>query len=191
MSHNLLEKVQQSLGYPPLHKIDPNTDDAINHKPVDAFSQALVSAVLTGLYRYVQSNKGAENFLGISNAADWVDEIFGEHRDKAIERIADFASQPVAKVESGILIMVNETKKIIQEILNDKLTVQDIKIFFANERNNIIVYLPPALHLGDWLNDTELDDNTNKMEGPMSNLIKRIGDVFSYPVTNEDLEEDK
>jgi hypothetical protein len=191
MSHDLIEKVQQRLGYPPLQKIDPNTDEAKNHKSINAFSQAMLSAVLTALYRYVQSDEGAGNFLQFVNITDWADEIFREHKHEAIGKIANYSGQTKAKIESETGVIVNETKKILTQILPAEATVKDIKIIFTNERDNILAYLPPALHIGDWLNDPELDDNTNKMEGPISSLMHSIGNVFSKPVTKEEMEGNK
>jgi hypothetical protein len=49
------------------------------------------------------------------------------------------------------------------------------------------LYLPEALHMGDLLHDDTLDDNTNKMEGPVSSLMRNIGSVFSKPVTNDEI----
>ena len=48
-----------------------------------------------------------------------------------------------------------------------------------SQRHNILVYLPAALYMGDVLNDEGLDDKTNKMEGPVSNLMHRIENSFS------------
>ena len=36
------------------------------------------------------------------------------------------------------------------------------------------------------LDNDSLDDGTNKMEGPVSSLIKNIGDSFSSSVTGEE-----
>ena len=44
-----------------------------------------------------------------------------------------------------------------------------------------------GLHMGELLHDNTLDDNTNKMEGPVSSLLKSIGSAFSTPVTGEDI----
>ena len=65
-------------------------------------------------------------------------------------------------------------------------TIKDVKTFFSGQVNNILPYLEPDLHMGDLLNDTTLDDNTNKMEGPMSSLMHSIGSIFSTPETEED-----
>ena len=39
--------------------------------------------------------------------------------------------------------------------------------FFTAQRTQILTHLPAALNMGELLNDSTLDDNTNKMEGPM------------------------
>jgi len=41
--------------------------------------------------------------------------------------------------------------------------------------------------MGVLLHDNTLDDNTNKMEGPVSSLINTIGNAFSKPVTEEEV----
>jgi hypothetical protein len=40
--------------------------------------------------------------------------------------------------------------------------------------------------MGDILDDTSLDDNTNKMEGPLSSLMHSVGSVFSSPEVEEE-----
>jgi hypothetical protein len=50
------------------------------------------------------------------------------------------------------------------------------------------MYLPAALQIGVLLNDDTLDDATNKMEGPISSLMQKIGAAFSNPATAEDQE---
>jgi hypothetical protein len=41
--------------------------------------------------------------------------------------------------------------------------------------------------MGIILHDKTLDDNINKMEGPLSSLMQRIGAAFSEPVTGDDI----
>ena len=47
--------------------------------------------------------------------------------------------------------------------------------------------MPAALNMGELLHDNTLDDNTNKMEGPVSSLIQRIGSAFSTPVIGDEI----
>ena len=43
--------------------------------------------------------------------------------------------------------------------------------------------------MGALLHDETMDDNTNKMEGPVSTLIKNIGAAFTNPVTAEEIKQ--
>jgi hypothetical protein len=49
----------------------------------------------------------------------------------------------------------------------------------SDQRHHILVYLPASLQLGELLNDSGMDDQTNKMEGPISNLVHNIENKFS------------
>src|ERR1700740_3695247 len=96
MSVNLITAIQENLGYPPLKKIDPNSqevsigkDDAITNK----FSQAAIPAVLTALYRYVQTDEGAADVLNIKNSDNWTAKIFDDNRREAIQTITAYAKQ--------------------------------------------------------------------------------------------------
>lgn len=65
MSINLLQTVQENLGYSPLQKIDANTQLVTveaNTPGEERFSQAAIPAVLTALYKYSQTDKGADLF---------------------------------------------------------------------------------------------------------------------------------
>jgi hypothetical protein len=94
MSVNLIKTIQENLGFPPLHKIDPNTEQpATNEEEVvtNKFSQAAIPAVLTGLYRYVQTDEGAAEFLKGDNTTNWVSKIFEDNRKEAIQTISAYA----------------------------------------------------------------------------------------------------
>jgi hypothetical protein len=190
MSINILETVQQSLGYPALQKIDPNTQQVVaDNKTPDEhkFSQAAIPAVLTALYKYVQSDAGAEDFLRGENSSNWVSKIFDENKKEAIQKISAYAKQsnqdPVAKMNA----IANEAAKVVKETLSADATIKDVKTFFSNQTNNILLYLPAELNMGEILHDTTLDDKTNKMEGPVSSLMQSIGSAFSKPVSDEEI----
>ena len=52
-----------------------------------------------------------------------------------------------------------------------KSSFEGLRTFMEGQRHNILVYLPPALKIGDILNDEAMDDRTNKMEGPVSGFM--------------------
>lgn len=190
MSINLLETVQQNLRYPALQKVHPNTQKVTADETKtdeDKFSQAAIPAILTGLYRYAQSDEGATELLNAGTSVNWVSKIFDDNRKEAIQTISAYASQsneePVVKMNA----IANEAVKAMKENLPPEAGIKEVKVFFTNQKNNILLYLPAALNMGELLHDSTLDDNTNKMEGPISSLMQSIGSAFSNPVTGEEV----
>lgn len=191
MSVNLITAVQENLGYPPLKKIDPNSQEVSigkNEAITNKFSQAAIPAVLTALYRYVQTDEGAADVLNIKTSDNWVAQIFDDNRKEAIQTITAYAQQsnedPVAKMNT----IANEAIKVAKENLPANAGVKEVKDFFSGQVKNILPYLPVELKMGELLHDNTLDDNTNKMEGPISSLMQNIGSAFSKPVTGDEIE---
>lgn len=190
MSVNLLETVQKNLGYPALQKVDPNTQAVMADAATegsDKFSQAAIPAIVTGLYKYAQSDEGANDILVNKNTANWVSKIFDENRKAAVQTISSYAKQPGEDPIARMNAIANEAVKITKESLPDGATIKDVKIFFTDQINHILLYLPAELNMGELLHDNTLDDNTHKMEGPISSLMKMIGGAFSNPVTGEEI----
>ncbi len=187
MAINLLEKVQQNLGYAPLKKIDPNKHREASATEPHAFSQAAIPAVLTALYKYVQSDTGAEDFLRGDSSTDWVGKIFHDHHKDAAEKIKSYSESGAEHATSKMNGIANEAAKVVKQSLASNAGIKQVKTFFLNQRNNILPYLPPELNLGDLLHDDTIDDNINKMEGPISSLMKGIGSAFSNPATGEEV----
>lgn len=192
MSVNLIKTIQENLGFPPLKKIDPNTEQPATDKEeftANKFSQAAIPAVLTGLYRYVQSDEGADEFLNGDSTANWVSKIFDDNSKEAIQTISAYARQcnedPLAKMNA----IANEAIKVAKENLAADAGIKEVKLFFSDQKNNILLYLPAELRMGELLHDNTLDDNTNKMEGPISSLMQSIGSAFSKPVTGDEIKE--
>jgi len=189
MSINLLETVRQNLGYAPLHKIDPNTQDSAWDKtPMEnRFGQAGLPAVLTALYLCVQADECAGELLKDESPFNWVDKIFVDNTRPAIQIIADYSGQTYEETVSRLNVIANETVRVTRTQLPPTAGVKDVKAFFTNQKNNILLYLPVALHMGELLHNNTLDDNVNKMEGPISSLMKSIGNAFTNPVTEEEI----
>jgi hypothetical protein len=190
MAINLLETVQKNLGYPALQKIDPNTqvvkeDDKTPDE--DKFSQAAIPAILTAFYKYVQTDDGAADFLRGDYSTDWVNKIFQDNKRDVVKTISSYSMQSGAEPVARMNDIADETVRVTKENLSADTGIKDVKLFFSGQRNNILLYLPAALHMGDLLHDDTLDDNTNKMEGPISSLMHSIGSAFSKPVTDDEI----
>jgi hypothetical protein len=192
MSINILEKIQENLQYPPLKKIDPNTGhtaEGVNEPAENKLSQAAIPAALTGMYKYVQNDEGANKILTVRSSDNWANEVFENDKKMVLEHISGYAGKNVEEVEAVINTVANEAVKLTKENLPENAGIKDVKTFFSNQRTNILLYLLPELNIGQSLHDDTLDDNTNKMEGPVSSLMQSIGSVFSSPVTDEEIKD--
>jgi hypothetical protein len=181
MSINLLETVQQNLGYPALQKIDPNTQEVVQERDTPdehKFSQAAIPAVLTAFYKYVQSESGGEEFLKSDLDTNWLDKIFPDNERSAVQTISSYAHQSGLDAENKMNEIAKETVKATRKNLPGDAGIKELKAFFKNQRSIILTHLPAALNMGELLHDSTLDDNTNKMEGPVSSLTHSIGTAF-------------
>jgi hypothetical protein len=187
MSLNLLEAVQTELGYPPLQKIDPNTqmvkeDDTVPDE--HRFSQASIPAVLTALYNYSRSDEGATHILNADPATYWTDVIFTDNKTAIVQHIANYANYTTEHAAEKINSIASCAVGIIwKEELPEDASLQDVKRYMSSQLPNILPYLPAVLQLGELLHNNTLDDRTNKMEGPFSNFMRSIGGRFSNEET--------
>ena len=188
MSIHLTEAVQQNLGYAPLKKIDPNTQEvAITEDSRDehSFGQAAIPSVLTAFYKYVQLDEGAASFLQNKYNHEWVNQIFGDNSEAAVVSIAAYTRELNDDPEMQMNRIADEVVAVAKQHLPQDANFSDVRKFFSNQRNDILLYLPAELNMGGLLDDDSLDDQTNKMEGPISSLVQSIGAAFSTPVTVE------
>ena len=191
MSFNLLETVQKDLGYPSLKKVNPNTLDVAADResqlPQHNFAQAAIPTTLIGLYKYSLEDAGADNLLRGNISTSWANALFGTRENEVVEKINQYAGSGIDDTGSKINEIAADAVKRIREHLKAGSTIKEVKILMADQRNNILPYLPGVMHLGNTVNDDTIDDSTTKMEGPVSNLMKAIGNKFSKPITEKDL----
>lgn len=192
MSVNLLEKIQQNLHYPPLQKIDPNTEKVVEDKSKPdehRFSQAAIPAILTALYNYSKNDEGAKAILSGDNSTNWLASVFGDDNEFFTSKIGEYAYQEQPSVKLNAI--ASEAVRVIKEHLGAEATMMDVKELLASQMNTFLLYLPEELHLGASMNDTTLDDNTHKMEGPISTLMHKIGSAFAKPTSEEEIKQNQ
>ena len=177
---NLVETIQQSLGFEPLQKIDPNTQEvAVNTNSEAALAQAAIPSVLIALYKYTLSDEGADDVIREKISTEWVNALFGKNMGAATVKIADYASVSTQHAyEVMESVAVEAVKQVQQNDAGDE-EASVVKKFMNDQRNTILHYLPASLQIGKLLNDTTIDDRTNKMEGPISGLMHAIEKKFS------------
>ncbi len=179
---NIIEAIQKKLGYPALEKIDPNIQET-KDKPLktteEKLAQSAIPVVLAGFYKYTSTDDGANALVNKGREVRWLDEIFGDQKQNAVEKVAQYAGVSVDEAMADMEQIAREASQLIKEIGGEKHSVEKVKTFMSNHRHNILVYRPAALQAGYLLDDNAIDDRTNKMEGPVSSFMHTIEDKLA------------
>jgi hypothetical protein len=189
MATDLIQQVQQNLDYPPLHKIDPNTErikTADDETRPDRFSQATIPATLTALCMYGESEQGAEAILHADLSNNWSKVLFTDAREDVVRRIASYSGYSLTEVTESINQVADESIRLIRERVTEKGTRTDVQDLLRSIRPEVLTFLPTDIRVGELLNDPSLDDKTHKMEGPVSNLMHKISAIFTGPAEKEE-----
>lgn len=189
MALDLIKLLAQKDGISALPKIDPNTQDISPTAEVyaDKLSQAAIPAVLVGLYKYTRDEHKAENILEPGFASKWREEIFGNGAEELVSKIVDYSGGTTEEVNAKLDRILNDSILLIKENIDEEKGIS-VKKIFTESRTNILSHLPAAIGVGELLNDNSLDDRTNKMQGPVSNLMHKIQETFAGTENPEDKE---
>lgn len=180
---NIIETIQQKLDYSTIEKVDPNTNQVKNEdlmENTERLKHAATASILAGFYKNTKNEQDANTLWSEKNSADWTDVLFGEKTNEMIQKVARYGhkANELAKTE------MNKVGNAVMNIFSETTGEHDataFKNFMSDQRNNILPYLPLELELGNIFNDNTIDDQTHKMEGPVSGLMHAIEKVFSSP----------
>jgi len=180
MSVNIIELLSRHQGISNLPKVDPNTQDIIETHKDDSnlLLQAVIPAILAGFYKYSRNDHDAELIAQENEESDWVGMLYGKERQALIGKIADYASVPAQVAETKMEAIALDALRLLRINASPNNGV-GIKNLLTNERHNILNHLPGAIGIGNILNDSTLDDRTNKMEGPVSSFMHAIEKQFA------------
>ncbi|MFT3704857.1 MAG: hypothetical protein QM802_21000 [Agriterribacter sp.] len=189
MSVDLIKVIAQKEGISTLPIVDPNTQDisATSEVYADKLAQAAIPSVLTGMYKYSRDVHQADTVLEEGFVDNWETKLFGDNLDVLKEEVANYASVSIEEADIKLREVLSHSLEAIRENV-PKEDGAGIKQLFTDQRTNILSHLPAAIRLGNLLNDNSLDDRTNKMQGPVSNLMHSIEKAFSGSQNPEDLE---
>lgn len=178
---NLVEIIQTNLGYPALQKIDPNIQETKEtaHTTEEKLAQAAVPVVLTSAYKLTRNDIGCRYILLGEGRNDKLKILFNYKVEEVIEKVMEYAGVSVEVAETSLKEVVDESFKVINEQAGPDATAEKIRDYMSGQRHNILVCLPASLQLGDLLKDDTLDDRTNKMEGPVSDFMHKMENIFS------------
>lgn len=179
---NIIKIIQEKLGYPSFDKIDPNSQqnkqDLVASPTTDHFNQAAVIATLVGLYKTGTTEDGSKA-LTQPLPADVLQLLFTDKEEVVIDKVSRYGNQSPASTKSTMATVASTAIDTVKQEAGPDITPEKIRNYLAGQRHNILVYLPPDLNMGEYVDDSSIEDRTNKMEGPVSNLMHAIEGVFS------------
>lgn len=175
---NLLETVQKNLGYEPLKKVDPNSQEIkdVRHVSTDQkFAQAAIPAVLAGLIKYADSPAGI-NVLNGENR-NWLNQFYQGKENYAVKQIADYAGVPEDDAKNRMEKISEESVSVVRQNVKTP-DAENLRSYMNSQRHSILQHLPATLKMGDLLNEENFDDRTNKMDGPVSGFMHKIENLL-------------
>jgi len=178
---SLVEIIRKNLGYNELHKIDPNTQDIRDDMKIhgsDSLAQAAVPAILCGLFNHLQNREAALMILE-GDSVNWLSTIFGDKKNELIDRIAIYGKSTPTAAKQEAEHIANEAVRIVRQNIPDPANLNMVQAFVTANKNDTLLYLPAVLGIGDLLNNNNLDDRTNKMEGPVSSFMHKLEKQFN------------
>jgi hypothetical protein len=182
MTANLIDAIQQKLGYPVLDQMDPNTQEAKHPDQISGglkkLVQAAIPSVLIALKKYIRRPESITEVMH-GSSPDWLQSFFGDKKQAAVQRISEYANATPEQTQSEMERIASTAVSSLRERLPQNANADDITKYMAGQQSVILSRLPAALQLGDLLGDDSLDDRTHKMQGPISTLMHKIEDSFS------------
>lgn len=181
MAINIVEAIQARLGTRAVNKIDVNAShQSETQKPgaTDHGMQGAVAAVLVALYRFGKTDEGAAR-LADSTTANWLQVLFMNKENIVASKVADYSDTSADDAKNVMADVADEAVQEVHRNVGNNATPQKIKTYIASQRHNILAYLPAELEMGRLLDDSALDDRTNKMEGPVSSFLHWIENIMS------------
>lgn len=188
MSTSIVQHLKDYLGAQ-MEKIDPNTQSVnpdTRHHRYDLLAQASIPATLVSFYKYTRSAEGANQLASDNGKSDPFDLITGTHKGDVVFRVAKFAGVDEVQAEQVLDAVADETIRYYRNQLGSNMSPENLQQYFASQRQEILTHLPGELQMGELLNDDTLDDRTNKMRGPISNLAQRISGFMSSTGTDKE-----
>ncbi len=187
MAIDLLKVTTEKLGYQPLKPVS-SVNREVNEN-ANNVAQAIIPSVLAGFLNLSGSDEGLSAIVNY-DGDDWPTILFNDRKTSAMENISKYSG-----LNNGqILPEINKTSRTVVEIIMNEVKGSSdintsIKNFLKDQRTVILDHLPVSLEMGTLLEDEQMDDHTNKMQGPISTLLHKISESFDKGDTQEKLDE--
>ena len=175
MVTNLVDAIQKSLGYPPLEKVDPNSQEIKGAKKMSSaqkLPQAAIPAVLAAMIKYSDGPEGI-NLLTLHENRNWLGTFYGGKEKDAVRKVANYAGVSEDEAQRNMEDISNEAARLVINSVKNA-DAEKLRSYMNSQRHTILSHLPAVLKMGDILNEETFDDRTNKMEGPVSSFLHKI-----------------
>jgi len=113
------------------------------------------------------------------DSVNWLATIFGNKKDQIIDKIATYAKSTPTAAKQEAEHIANEAVRVVRQNISDHENFTTVQAFVKDNRNDTLKFLPASLQLGDLLNNNNIDDRTNKMEGPVSDFMHKLEKTFN------------
>jgi hypothetical protein len=184
---NIIETIQKNLGYAIVQKIDPNSQEVTDKESIHgnhALAQAAIPSVLLGLFNRLEKEPDASWLVADQPTGRLLEKIFGKSEDQVVEQIAAYSGLTGLNVKTEMEHIASESVRVVRDNISDLKNENKISAFVARHKQDVLLYLPATLGMGSLLGNNNLDDRTNKMEGPVSGLMHRLEKQFNSSENN-------
>ena len=178
-SIDIIEELCKNTDADSVPKIDPNTQSPVKDTVQNPdIRSAVIPVVLIGFYKNTRNGEDAAKLMHEGGNKATLEYLFGDEKSNIIKSVSNYSGVSETYAESEMKNTVSSIKDVLikENISEDGVAVSN---FFTDQRSNILKHLPVELNMGKLMNDSSIDDRTNKMEGPMSGLMHTIEKVFS------------
>ena len=188
MSNDLLQTIQQNMGYAPLQKVDANEWQSVfaeNKAQEELCNEAVIPAVLTGLFRYSQIDKGADDILHAQLSADWTTFIFDGHTKEIVENIADYSHCTTETITTKISAVAEEAVRVIRKRVTNTGSIKNLRIILADSLDDVLFRLPVHMQIGEFLHENAAYYDNQLPGGPAAGSTHIMGGSLSKAGANE------
>lgn len=182
MAIQIVEAVQQKLQLPELVKVTPEKGVTPQTSlPTPAQYQAVLVTAAAALYKISRTNEGVVRLLLSGKNESWLyqPEALGTSMPEIVSALSEYGHADAAETEAALKRFGDTLLLVLHETLQKDIGPESVKEFMSGQRHNILIYVPADLKLGKMLNDPSWDDQTNHMEGPISNMVHKIENLMS------------
>jgi len=184
---NIIEVIQKNLGYGTIQKIDPNSQEVADKDSIHgntAVAQAAIPSVLLALFNRLEKEPNASWLAAEQPTGRLMEKIFGKSATGITEKIAAYSGLTGLGVKAEMEHIAAESVRVVRDQVSDINNEKNISAFVARHKHEVLLYLPAILQLGSLLGNNNLDDRTEKMEGPVSGLMHRMEKQFNSSENN-------